>query len=255
MTKLTSILLGALSAIVLPCLASQAALSEDRTTVVLVHGAFADGSSWNKVIPILEKNGLAVISVQNPLTSLADDVAATKRAIADAPGPVVLVGHSWGGTVITEAGGDPKVKALVYVAAAANDAGGSFNDLARAYPAPAGFNEVKVDGDGFASLTATGVRKFFASDVRPSEAQLIAATQGPIKASAFDEKVTVAAWSTKPSWYIVAAHDDMIQPDLERALAAKIKAKTTTLNTSHVPMISAPKQVAAVIESAAASLR
>jgi pimeloyl-ACP methyl ester carboxylesterase len=253
MSKLRT-LLTALLAITLPWLAAEATAASSATTIVLVHGAFADGSSWNKVIPILEKKGLAVISVQNPLTSLADDVAATKRAIANAPGPVVLVGHSWGGTVITEAGSDPKVKALVYVAAGANDAGGSFNDLGRNYPAPAGASEIRVDGSGFASLTATGIRKFFAHDVPAGEARVMAATQGPIRASAFDEKVSVAAWSMKPSWYIVAAQDHMIQPDLERALAAKMKAKTTILNTSHVAMISAPKQVAAVIESAATSL-
>jgi len=231
------------------------ATAAGKPTIVLVHGAFADGSSWNKVIPKLEADGYPVIAVQNPLTSLADDVAATQRAIALAQSPVVLVGHSWGGTVITDAGNDPKVKALVYVAAAANDPGGSFNDLTKGYPTPAGFGEIRVDDSGFAHLTDIGVAKYFAQDLKPRDIALIAATQGPIRGANFDEKITDAAWSTKPSWYIVATEDHMIQPDLERALAAKIKATTTELHTSHVPMVSDPAKVAAVIESAATSVK
>ncbi|WP_224366794.1 alpha/beta fold hydrolase [Hyalangium versicolor] len=224
-----------------------------KASVVFVHGAFADGSSWNKVIPLLQAKGLEVIAVQNPLSSLADDVAAAKRAIAAAKGPVVLVGHSWGGTVITEAGSDPKVKTLVYVAAAANDPGGSFNDLTKGYPVPAGFAEVRADASGFATLTPVGVAKHFAQDASPAEKNLISVTQGPIRGANFDEKVSAAAWQSKPSWYVVAAQDHMIQPDLQRALAAKIKAKTTVLDTGHVPMLTAPEKVAAVIEDAAKS--
>lgn len=224
-----------------------------KASVVFIHGAFADGSSWNKVIPLLQAKGLEVIAVQNPLSSLADDVAAARRAIAAAKGPVVLVGHSWGGTVITEAGSDPKVKTLVYVAAAANDPGGSFNDLTKGYPVPAGFSEVRADASGFATLTPVGVAKHFAQDASPAEKNLITVTQGPIRGANFDEKVSAAAWQSKPSWYVVAAQDHMIQPDLQRALAAKIKAKTTVLDTGHVPMLTAPEKVAAVIEDAAKS--
>ena len=228
------------------------AASNNTPSIVLVHGAFADGSSWNKVIPLLEAKGLKVIAVQNPLSSLADDVAATKRAIDAQPGSVILVGHSWGGTVITEAGTDPKVTGLVYVAAAANDVGQSFNEMAKPYPVPPGLTEAKVDGAGYASLSDQGIAKYFAQDVKPAEAALIAATQGPVRAANFDEKVTAAAWQSKPSWYIVAAKDFMIQPDLERALAKKIGATTTVLPTSHVPMVSEPAKVAAVILEAAA---
>lgn len=230
---------------------ASAQAAEPSATIVLVHGAFADGSGWNKVIPLLQAKGHEVIAVQNPLTSLADDVAATKRAIALAKGPVVLVGHSWGGTVITEAGGDAKVKSLVYVAAAANDAGGSFNDLTKDHPVPVGFSEVKVDGAGFAFMTPMGIAKHFAQDLSPAETKLMAVTQGPIRGANFDEKVSAAAWSSKPSWYIVASNDHMILPELQRAWAAKIKAKTTVLPTSHVPQLSQPAKVAAVIEAAA----
>lgn len=222
-----------------------------KATVVLVHGAFADGSGWNKIIPSLQASGLEVISVQNPLTSLADDVDAARRAIAAAKGPVVLVGHSWGGTVITEAGSDPKVKALVYVAAAANDAGGSFNDLTKDYPAPPGFSEVRIDAWGFATLTPVGMAEHFIQDASPAEKNLGTVTQGPIRGANFDEKVSVAAWERKPSWYVVAAQDHMIQPALQRARAAKIKARTVVLDTGHVPMLTAPARVAAVIADAA----
>lgn len=216
-------------------------------SVVFVHGAFADGSSWAKVIPLLEAKGIEVISVQNPLTSLADDVAHTKRAIALAKNPVVLVGHSWGGAVITEAGTDAKVAGLVFVAAGVPDAGGSFADATKPFPPPAGFAEIRPDAQGFAKMTAVGIEKFFAPDLKPAELKIMTVTQGPIRGANFEEKVSATAWSTKPSWYIVAAKDQMIHPDAQRAFAAKIKAKTTTLETSHVPMLSQPAKVAAVI--------
>jgi pimeloyl-ACP methyl ester carboxylesterase len=226
-----------------------------QKTVVLVHGAFADGSSWDKVIPLLQAKGLKVVAVQNPLTSLADDVAAAKRAIDSQTGPVILVGHSWGGTVITEAGNDPKVAALVYVAAFAPDAGQSTGDLGKDGPPPPGSASIRPDSAGFLYLTPEGVARDFAQDLPQSQTKVMAATQGPVSAKSFDEKVTSAAWKSKPSWYIVAEKDRMIQPDLERAMAKKINAKTTALPTSHVAMLARPNEVAAVILAAAAAVK
>jgi pimeloyl-ACP methyl ester carboxylesterase len=221
-------------------------------TVVLVHGAWADGSSWAKVIPLLLARGLKVVAVQIPLTSLADDVATTKRALDDQAGPVVLVGHSWGGMVITQAGGDAKVAALVYVAAFAPDEGQAAADLGKDLPPPPGLANVHPDAAGFLHVTPEGVAKDFAQDLPAAQTKVMAATQGPIASKTFDEKVSTAAWKTKPSWYIVAEKDRMIQPELERAMAKKIKASTTALPTSHVAMLSRPNDVAAVILRAAA---
>ena len=230
--------------------ASAGAQQDAPKTVVLVHGAFADGSSWEKVIPLLQAKGLHVVAVQNPLTSLADDVAATKRAIDAQKGPVVLAGHSWAGTGITEAGANDKVAALVYVAAFAPAAGESTSDVTKAAPPPPGSASIHGDSEGFLSLDAEGVARNFAQDLPAAQTKVMAATQGPIAAKAFDEKVTNAAWKTKPSWYVVAENDRMIQPDLERAMAKKIKAKVTSLPTSHVAMLARPKEVAAVILAA-----
>lgn len=225
------------------------------TTVILVHGAFADGSSWNEVIPILQAKGLKVVAVQNPLTSLADDVAFTRRAIASQTGPIVLVGHSWGGTVITEAGADERVKALVYVAAFAPSPGETTAELGKAYPTPAGLANPVVDASGFLTLSAETVAQHFAQDVSPEQANLIAVTQGAVRGANFEEPVSTAAWQTRPSWYIVAEQDHMIDPRLEMEFAKKIKAHVTSLPTSHVPMISRPQEVAAVIVEAAESIR
>jgi pimeloyl-ACP methyl ester carboxylesterase len=223
-------------------------------TVVLVHGAWADGSSWEKVIPLLLAKGLKVVAVQIPLTSLADDVATTKRALDDQTGPVILVGHSWGGMVITQAGDDAKVAALVYVAAFAPDEGQSANDLGKGLPPPPGLASVHPDAAGFLWVTPEGVAKDFAQDLPAAQTKVMAVTQGPIAGKTFEEKVSAAAWKTKPSWYVVAEKDRMIQPDLERAMAKKIKATTTSLPTSHVAMLSRPKEVAAVILKATAAV-
>jgi pimeloyl-ACP methyl ester carboxylesterase len=221
------------------------------TTVVLVHGAFADGSSWSKVIPLLQARGLKVVAVQNPLTSLDDDVAFAKRVIDAQPGPVVLVGHSWGGTVITQAGAHDKVEALVYVAAFAPSQGESSLDGVKGYPAAPGLASPVATPDGFLTLSPQTVAQDFAQDVSPEEANLIATTQGAVRGANFEEKVAAAAWTSKPSWYIVAEEDRMIQPDAQRAFAKKIKATTTSLATSHVPMLSKPQDVADVIAAAA----
>jgi len=226
------------------------AAPQPQKTVVLVHGAFADGSSWDKVIPLLQAKGLKVVAVQIPMTSLADDVAATKRAIDDQPGPIVLVGHSWAGTVITQAGASEKVAALVYIAAFAPDVGQSANDLGAGRPPPPGAANIRPDAAGFLSMTPEGIAANFAPDVPAAQTKVMAVTQGPIAGKVFDEKVTSAAWKTKPSWYIVAGKDKMIQPDLERAMAKTINATTSVLPSSHVVMLSHPKEVAAVILAA-----
>lgn len=223
--------------------------------IVLVHGAFADGSSWSKVIPLLQARGFTVTAVQNPLTSLRDDVAATKRAIDNQNGRVLLVGHSWAGAVITQIGTDPKVAGLVFAAAGAPNSGQSFDEMAQGYPTPPGIATLKPDAAGFLALPPSAIAADFAQDLPSSVTAVMAVTQGLIAAACFSTKVTAAAWKTKPSWYIVAKHDRMIDPNLERALARKIKARMTLeLDSSHVVMLSRPQQVAAFIALAASSL-
>jgi pimeloyl-ACP methyl ester carboxylesterase len=229
-----------------------AAGQEPVKNIVLVHGAWADGSSWAKVIPLLEKRGLHVVAVQNPLSGLADDVAATKRAIDAQDGPVVLVGHSYGGAVITEAGNNPKVTRLVYVAAFGPDTGEAVGTTAKDFaPAPVG-PEVKPIEDNYLVLTKKGVTEDFAQDLSSSEKQVLAATQGPTSGSVFAAPMSDAAWRHKPSWYVVAENDRMINPDYERFAAKRMGAKTLALPTSHVPMLSKPEEVAAFIAEAAA---
>ncbi|HEX7641872.1 MAG TPA: alpha/beta hydrolase [Burkholderiaceae bacterium] len=220
------------------------------TSVVIVHGAFADGSDWSKVIPLLQAKGITVRAIQNGLNSLADDVATTRRAINDAPGKVVLVGHSWGGMVITEAGANDKVAGLVYVAAFAPEAGQNAMDVGKDFPPSPGIQKVAPDSEGYLYLPAEAVAEDFAQDLPARQTAVMAATQGPLNSKALGEKTSVAAWSSKPSWYIVSEKDRMIDPNLERALAKKIGAKVTSLPTSHVPQQSRPADVAKVIIAA-----
>ena len=231
-------------------------LASDRQpvkNVVLVHGAWADGSSWAKVIPLLEERGLHVVAVQNPLTGLADDVAATKRAIDAQDGPVLLVGHSYGGAVITEAGNNPKVVRLMYVAAFGPDTGESVATTANNFaPAPVG-PEVRPIEDNYLILTGKGVAEDFAQDLSSAEKRVLAATQAPTAGPAFAAPISEAAWRNKPSWYVVAERDRMINPDYERFAAKRMGAKTLSLPSSHVPMLSKPKEVAAFIAEAAAA--
>ncbi|RQP23498.1 alpha/beta fold hydrolase [Piscinibacter terrae] len=240
-------LLQALTASLALSAVSLAHSADARPNVVIVHGAFADGSDWAKVIPLLQAKGLHVTAVQNPLTSLEDDVAATKRAIDAQPGKVVLVGHSWGGTVITEAGTSDKVSALVYVAAFAPDVGQAVGELGKPYAPPPGLAFLKADASGFLSLTQEGMSKHFAQDLPASQTAVMFATQGPIHSKAFEQKVSVAAWKTKPNWYIVATDDHMIQPAQQRDMAKRIGAHVTQLKTSHVPQQVQPAKVAAAI--------
>jgi pimeloyl-ACP methyl ester carboxylesterase len=219
--------------------------------IVLVHGAFADGTSWSKVIPLLEADGYHVVAVQNPLTSLADDVAATKRAIALQDGPVILVGHSWGGAVITQAGNDPKVAGLVYVAAYAPDVGESANDASTPYGLTEGQKSIRLDDQKFATMTSQGMLEDFAQCLPVAEGKLMLAVQGESYGPMFAEKLTVAAWKTKPSWVVISADDRMLPPAMERAEEKKLNATATVLPTCHLAMLKAPVKVAVVISDAA----
>jgi pimeloyl-ACP methyl ester carboxylesterase len=220
--------------------------------IVLVHGAWADGSSWNKIIPLLEKKGFHVTAVHLPFTTLGDDAATVKRAIALQDGPVLLVGHSYGGVVITEAGDDPKVAGLVYVAAFAPDQGQSAGDVNNQYPPTPGDKEFLPDANGFLRLSDKGVEEDFAQDLTAAEKQLIAATQGQVSGpNELGAKVTTAAWKQKPTFYIVADQDRMIAPELEKKFAEQMHAKTIHIASSHVPMLSHPAEVASFIAAAA----
>ena len=221
--------------------------------IVLVHGAFADGSSWSKIIPLLQAKGYIVIAVQNPLSSLGDDVAATKRAIAQMNGPVILVGHSWAGMVISEAGNDPKVAGLVYISALVPKKGQSAGNTTQGYPAAPGLAQAKPDAAGYLSLTRKGVDEDFVPELPAVERAIAYATQGPWNSAALSEKVANPAWQSKPSWLIVDANDRMVPPQYERDSGQYIHAKVTTLAAGHVPMLSMPDRVAAVIIDAANS--
>jgi pimeloyl-ACP methyl ester carboxylesterase len=172
--------------------------------IVLVHGAFADGSSWSKVIPLLQEMGYHAVAVQNPMTSLAREVAFTKRIIALQDGPVLLVGHSWGGAVITQAGDDPKVVGLVYVMAYAPDVGQSANDASAPFGWTDGQKQIRVNGDGFATVISEGMLEDIAEGLPLAERKLALAVQGQSYGPMFDEKLTVAAWKTKPTWAVIS---------------------------------------------------
>ena len=218
--------------------------------VVLVHGAWADGSSWAAVTALLQANGVKVTAVQLPLNSLAADVAATRWAIGRENGPTLLCGHSYGGVVISEAGNDPDVVGLVYVAALAPEAGEAFADLARRFPTPAGGAHIVVR-DGLATLDPEGFADNFAQDLPRAEALALAASQGPIGATLFDEKTTVAAWQGKPSWYAVSSQDRMVAPNLQRFLAERMQAETFELDTSHASPITRSREISELILRAA----
>jgi pimeloyl-ACP methyl ester carboxylesterase len=243
-------LLGAIAAMSVMSGIVQAQAVPVAKNVVLVHGLYADGSSWIDVIPYLQRAGLQVTAVQNPLTSLADDVAATRRVLALQDGPTVLVGHSFAGTIISEAGNDPKVSALVYVAARAPDAGEDFGALAAKYPKPPASAGV-IKNDGFFWLSEEAFLRDFAGDVEPSRARALYAVQGRGADALPTTKTTSAAWKVKPTWYQVSTEDRTINPDLERFLAKRMNATTIELDSSHVSLVSHPKEIADLILLAA----
>jgi pimeloyl-ACP methyl ester carboxylesterase len=229
---------------------AQPARPTQARNVVLVHGAWADGSSWAEVIPRLQAAGLRVTSVQNPLTSVADSVAATRRALALQEGPTVLVAHSWGGTVISEVGIDPKVTALVYVAARAPDAEEDFVALSAKFPTMpvrAGVQE----HDGFTWLSEEAFLQYFANGVPREKAEVLYAEQEPTAASLFGGRTSVAAWRSKPSWYAVSKLDQTISPDLERFLAGRMKATTVELEAGHLSLVSHGQEITELILAAA----
>jgi pimeloyl-ACP methyl ester carboxylesterase len=228
---------------------AQAQPAASTRNVVLVHGAYADGSCWSEVIGRLQLAGLKATAVQNPLTSLADDVAATHRILALHVGPTVLVAHSWGGMVISEAGVDPKVSALVYVAARAPDAGEDYTALAARFPTPPASAGLVKSG-GFAQLSEEAFLRDFAGDIEPAKARILYAVQGRISESLFSGKTTNAAWRSKPSWYAISTEDRTISPELERFMADRMKAKTIEVKASHLSLISHPQEITDLILNA-----
>jgi pimeloyl-ACP methyl ester carboxylesterase len=219
--------------------------------VVLVHGAFADGSGWEPVALALKKDRYKVSVVQHPETSYAEDQKYTKAAIDAMDGPVVLVGHSYGGSVITEAGNHPKVAALVYIAAFALDEGESCASIEQAVPQAS--KAFRPDGNGNWWIDQEHFAADFAADVPPEKAWFMAISQVPISTEAFTHKVSKPAWKTKPTWYMVAARDRSINPEQERMMAKRAKAKTVEVNSSHVAYMSHPKEAVQLIEEAATS--
>lgn len=222
-----------------------------NTTVILVHGAFADGSGWGSVIPFLENAGYDVIAVQNSLTSFADDVATTRRVIDAQQGSVVLVGHSYGGAVITKAAvGASNVRALVYIAAFAPDAGENLQALLEKYPSRIG-GALVPDAAGFLYIDRSKFKEVFAADVSERELSVLAAAQKPINSQTFGQVYETPAWKEIVSWYLIATGDQAINPSLQRVFAERMKATIREVNTSHVPFVSNPAAVADIVKDAA----
>ena len=223
-------------------------------TIVLVHGGFVDGAGWEGVYNVLKKDGFNVSIVQNPTTTLADDVAATELVIAQAQGPVVLVGHSYGGVVITESGTDPKVKGLVYITAFAPDKGESVQSLIANPPPGAPVPPILPPQNGYLFLDRAKFRASFAADVGEAKAAFMADSQVPWGVNALAGEVTEPAWKSKPSWYLIATEDKMIPPPAQRQMAARAGATVAEAAGSHAIYVSKPEAVAAVIAKAAKSI-
>lgn len=245
-----SLALAAATALSAPAARAETTAPVKAKNVILVHGAWADGSSWGEVIPRLQAAGLHVTAVQNPLSSLEDSVAATRRALALQDGPTVIVAHSWGGTVISEVGTDPKVTGLVYVAARAPDAGEDFVALSAKFPTGPVRAGIQTN-DGYTQLSEDSFLKYFANGVPRRKAEELYAEQGSTAASIFAGRTTQAAWREKPSWYAVSKLDYTINPDLERFLAKRMNATTVELDAGHLSLVSHPKEVADLILQAA----
>jgi pimeloyl-ACP methyl ester carboxylesterase len=230
---------------------ASAQISPKTKNVVFVHGLFADGSCWSKVISGLQQKGVNCTSVQNPLTSLHEASEAARRAIAAQAGPTVLVGHSFSGMIVSEVGVDPKVTALVYVAARAPDAGEDYSALAKNYPTPPATAGI-VFNDDWGQLSEQAFLHDFAGDLPPAEARVLYAVQQPFKKSLTTDKTTHAAWRTKPTYYAVSTEDRTINPDLERFMAKRMGAKTIEIKASHLALISHPDAIANLILDALA---
>src|SRR5213596_2131502 len=222
-----------------------------KSSVVLVHGGFVDGSGWEKVYKQLKEEGYPVTVVQNPTTSLADDVPATKRAVASAHSPVILVGHSYGGVVITEAGNDPKVAGLVYITAFAPDKGESVSSLIQNPPPGAPVPPILPPQDGYLFLDKTKFYASFAADVGADKAAFMADSQVPWGVEALSGAISEPAWKTKPSWYLVATEDKMIPPPAQRLMSKRAGSTVNEVAGSHAIYVSQPNAVAKLIETAA----
>jgi pimeloyl-ACP methyl ester carboxylesterase len=240
---------GAASLTSIRGMSATAAPSKARN-VVFVHGLFADGSSWSEVISRLQAAGLNATSVQNPLTTLPEAVASAQRVLARQDGPTVLVGHSFSGMIVTEAGVHPNVSALVYVAARAPDAGEDYAALAKKYPTPPASAGIIFDGDE-GRLSEEAFLRDFAGDLPEAKAKLLYAVQEPFQKALLTGKTTQAAWRSKPSFYAVSTEDRTINPDLERFMAKRMGAKTIEVKASHLSLISRPDEIARLILEAA----
>lgn len=243
----------ALAAGTIAILIPRLALAENRPlarNIVLVHGLFADGSSWSEVIARLQSAGLNVTSVQNPLTTLGDAVAETQRVLARQDGPTVLVGHSFAGMIVTETGVDPKVSAVVYVAARAPDAGEDYTALAKKFPTPPVAAGIVFDGDE-GRLTEAAFLRDFAGDLPEGRARVLYAVQQPFHKALLTAKTKQAAWRSKPSFYAVSTEDRTINPDLQRFMAKRMGATTIEVNASHLSLISHPQEITDLILQAA----
>jgi pimeloyl-ACP methyl ester carboxylesterase len=247
-TFVTMMAAGAASPLLRRTAAAQSATQ--ARNVVLIHGLFADGSCWSEVIARLQAKGIQATAVQNPLTSLKEAVEATQNVLALQQGPTVLVAHSFGGMILTEAGVDPKVSALVYVAARAPDAGEDYTALAARFPTPPASAGIVFSGD-WGRLAEEAFLRDFAGDVPADKARVLYAVQAPFKRTLLADKTTHAAWRSKPSWYAVSTEDRTINPDLERFMAKRMGAKTIEVKASHVSLISQPDTIANLILEAA----
>lgn len=241
--------LGAASALI-PGVAAAAPAPTKASNVVLVHGLFADGSCWTEVIPKLQAEGLNVTAVQNPLTTLPEAVASAERVLARMDGPTVLVGHSFSGMIVTEAGAHPNVSSLVYVAARAPDAGEDYTALAKTYPTPPASAGIVFDGDE-GRLSEAAFLRDFAGDLPEAKAKVLYAVQQPFQKALLAGKTTHAAWRSKPSFYAVSTEDRTINPDLQRFMAKRMGATTIEVKASHLALISHPGEIARLILQAA----
>ena len=249
-TVLAIMACAVIAAFAAPDARAQAVASAKATNVVLVHGAWADASSWAEVIPYLQAAGMKVTAVDNPLTSLKDSLAVTRGVLARQDGPTVLAAHSWGGTVISELGLDQKVTALVYIAARAPDAKEDFVALSASFPQGPARDGIEKNGST-TKLSEDAFLKYFANGVDPQKAKALYAAQLPTAASLFAAKTTVAAWHRKPSWYAVSKQDQTINPELQRFLARRMGATVVELDAGHLSLVSHPRQVADLILAAA----